>query len=198
VLLETWFWVSDTPLDATLCDRIDAEAASRKQSPGKIRKGTAQEVRHSQVAWFPPREEFAWLHTPLGELVRSVNDELWGWALTEPEPAQYTVYEPGGHYRWHTDQRPKPYPGPRWPGLTRKVSVTVLLNDPDEYTGGTFELERLLGGPARARRRIVRPLADAGRGTVLVFPSHLFHRVTPVETGVRRSLVAWYLGPRFV
>jgi predicted 2-oxoglutarate/Fe(II)-dependent dioxygenase YbiX len=36
----------------------------------------------------------------------------------------------------------------------------------------------------------------AERGSVLAFPSFLYHRVTPVTGGVRRALVAWIAGPR--
>jgi PKHD-type hydroxylase len=35
-------------------------------------------------------------------------------------------------------------------------------------------------------------------GTAVIFPSHLYHRVTPVTAGTRRSLVAWFVGPPFV
>ena len=38
-------------------------------------------------------------------------------------------------------------------------------------------------------------LPDA-RGTVVAFPSFLYHRVTPVTSGLRKALVAWIAGPR--
>jgi predicted 2-oxoglutarate/Fe(II)-dependent dioxygenase YbiX len=34
-----------------------------------------------------------------------------------------------------------------------------------------------------------------GNGSALTFPSVVPHRVTPVKSGVRRSLVAWACGP---
>ena len=35
------------------------------------------------------------------------------------------------------------------------------------------------------------------RGSILIFPSYIKHRVLPVTKGVRRSLVTWYNGPKF-
>jgi PKHD-type hydroxylase len=35
------------------------------------------------------------------------------------------------------------------------------------------------------------------RGTVIIFPSFLQHRVTEVKRGTRYSLVQWYNGPEF-
>ena len=52
----------------------------------------------------------------------------------------------------------------------RKLSVTVQLSDPSEYEGGNL---------------------------VLIFPSYIRHRVKPITKGVRKSLVAWFEGPRW-
>ena len=35
------------------------------------------------------------------------------------------------------------------------------------------------------------------KGTVVVFPSYMHHKVTPVTQGVRYSLVMWFRGPAF-
>ena len=35
------------------------------------------------------------------------------------------------------------------------------------------------------------------KGSILIFPSFVEHRVTPVTKGVRKSLVGWYEGPKF-
>ena len=35
------------------------------------------------------------------------------------------------------------------------------------------------------------------RGTAVIFPSFLVHRVAPVISGVRKSLVSWISGPPF-
>ena len=35
------------------------------------------------------------------------------------------------------------------------------------------------------------------RGTIVVFPSFVWHKVTPVKKGTRYSLVSWHLGHPF-
>ncbi|MDA8015328.1 MAG: 2OG-Fe(II) oxygenase, partial [Gammaproteobacteria bacterium] len=63
----------------------------------------------------------------------------------------------------------------------------VQLSDADEYEGGDFQMHYVKAHPPAD---IIRK-----RGTVLIFPSLLLHRVTPVTSGVRYSLVGWYVGP---
>jgi predicted 2-oxoglutarate/Fe(II)-dependent dioxygenase YbiX len=40
-------------------------------------------------------------------------------------------------------------------------------------------------------------IAEGARGTVIAFPSYVLHRVTPIESGVRKALVVWVAGPEF-
>jgi PKHD-type hydroxylase len=70
----------------------------------------------------------------------------------------------------------------------RKLSVTVQLSDPDEYDGG--DLQFWTGGqyPISGPR---------GKGNVVIFPSFLLHRVTPVTTGTRKSFVLWLGGGHY-
>jgi PKHD-type hydroxylase len=96
---------------------------------------------------------------------------------------QVTEYcgEQGGYYHWHHDVQ--------WNGQAvsdRKLSVTVQLSGADEYEGGDFEFDE------------VKTNADfRSKGTVLVFPSYLRHRIHPVTSGTRCALVAWFFGPRW-
>ena len=67
----------------------------------------------------------------------------------------------------------------------RKLSMTIILND--EFEGGEFEL---LGHQ--------KPVEENGMGTVIIFPSYMVHRVRPITSGTRYSLVAWICGEPFV
>lgn len=100
---------------------------------------------------------------------------------TSYEPMQYAVYEKGCHYAaWHTDGDVEE----TVPADRRCLSVVILLSDPDDFEGGAFEVQR--GDSTRGRRV---PLA---RGEAITFPSKtLIHRVSPVRSGIRRSLVLW-------
>lgn len=70
----------------------------------------------------------------------------------------------------------------------RKLSVTVLLSDPDEYEGGTFVIQD---------GNLHTPLQDKRAGNLCVFPSFALHGVRPVRSGDRWSAVIWLRGPRF-
>lgn len=87
-----------------------------------------------------------------------------------------------GHLEWHMDTASTPQ------AIERKLSFSILLNDPSEWTGG--DLEFSLG-------QINRPLKNAQAGDGVIFPSFVYHRVKPVTSGVRYSIVAWLRGPRF-
>ena len=68
----------------------------------------------------------------------------------------------------------------------RKLSLTVQLSDGDSYEGGRFEFDE------------VKTTADfTPKGSILVFPSYLAHKVHPVTSGRREALVAWFFGPRW-
>ena len=68
----------------------------------------------------------------------------------------------------------------------RKLSITVQLSDPADYEGGDLEFF------PQPRQPAVRD-----RGAMIIFPSFIAHRVTPISHGTRRSLVAWVSGTTF-
>jgi len=75
----------------------------------------------------------------------------------------------------------------------RKLSVTVNLTTPGNYEGGNLKFD--LGPHAPKRYHVCKEIRP--RGTIIVFPSHLYHQVTPVTKGTRYSLVMWNLGHPF-
>ncbi len=70
--------------------------------------------------------------------------------------------------------------------MDRKLSVIIQLSDSDEYIGGNFEFDEIKTNVDFQPQR-----------TVIIFPSYLRHRVSPVTFGTRRSLVTWYYGPKW-
>ena len=69
----------------------------------------------------------------------------------------------------------------------RKISMTLLLSDPSEFSGGD-----LLFADAGLSTPI--PLKQ---GQAIFFASFLRHKVAPVKKGIRKSLVMWFGGPPF-
>jgi len=98
---------------------------------------------------------------------------------------QFTEYHgsAGGKYDWHHDVW---WTNPR--AHDRKLSVIIQLCDPGSYTGGEFEL----GEPSDFDFNLFKP-----QGSVLIFPSFFRHKVHPVTSGLRYSLVSWVDGPKF-
>ena len=137
-----------------------------------------EKYRKSNVKWIYFSEETKWLFVKLMKLIQATNNEHWVFDLVMArEPIQYTEYTDDGHYDWHIDA------GGGYMNQ-RKVSVSVLLSDPNEYEGG--DLQFWPGGEIKTAERVL--------GGVTLFPSCLLHRVTPVTKGVRKSLVFWVGG----
>jgi PKHD-type hydroxylase len=118
------------------------------------------------------------------ELFQEGNDNCFGFDIRHIASLQFTEYtaEQAGHYDWHEDLS--------WTAAVefqRKLSMVIQLSDPTTYEGGNLELKEDQPDQTRLRRQ----------GTVIIFPSFLEHRVTPVTAGVRHSLVTWINGPCF-
>jgi PKHD-type hydroxylase len=137
--------------------------------------------RRTKISWIPKTRDFLHLYKLLFELIKKSNDEFYNFKLSEIiESIQYSVYtsEDQGHYDWHVDMGPTHF---------RKLSVVCHLSDPSEYEGGNLQINT--GG------NIVD--VEKSLGTVIIFPSYMLHRVTPVTRGTRRTLVLWISGPPF-
>ena len=79
-------------------------------------------------------------------------------------------------------------------GKLRKLSMTVSLTDPDEYEGGDLEFY-FRNTDKGSQPRICEEIRK--KGSVIIFPSFVWHRVKPVTKGIRHSLVCWNLGYSF-
>jgi PKHD-type hydroxylase len=143
--------------------------------------GSGKDIRDSSIKWFEPNEETSWIYDTVLNYIQEANS-IWKFNLYSIiDNIQYTEYRGGGgHYDWHIDIGPGSI-------SHRKVSVIVQLSDPSEYSGGILELN--LGGNITAIPQV--------KGSVIVFPSYLLHRVTPVTSGLRKSLVLWAGGEHY-
>jgi PKHD-type hydroxylase len=140
----------------------------------------AEQIRITRTAWINPGAETGWIFDRMQRVAMALNSNAWQFDLTGfSEAFQYTVYHgtEGGHYGWHVDQGTLP---------PRKLSLSLQLSEADAYEG--CDLEFLPGHASET--------APRGRGTVIAFPSYLLHRVTPIRSGTRKSLVVWVTGPK--
>jgi len=193
------YCVYEGQFSADICDRIIELGENVPPMHGAVSNDPENNLRDSVVAWIRQNEEHAWLYELISGFVRETNELYWNWQLSGPEPMQYTKYGPEQFYTWHRDQKREPYDAEsRWPGQIRKISISIHLSDSDAYEGGEFAIENSQTSVDSLETR-QKVLTEARtRGSAIVFPSHLYHRVQPVTSGKRQSLVAWFLGPPFV
>ena len=165
--------------------------------------------RNSNVTWIDESDKdgaLSWseLTDHIAKQIHSINNKYWKFDLSKPEPLQYSIYNEGDYYNWHNDQRESVYED----GLVRKLSFTVFLNE--DYDGGDFEIVQLSAAKELPKLNVENVSAtllvneggmitgpQPAAGTMIVFPSYLWHRVEPVIKGPRKSLVGWFLGKPF-
>lgn len=112
----------------------------------------------------------------------------WDLNIDGIEPLQYGEYHENGEYGWHVDQHDHVYKDNR----VRKLSFSIFLNN--NYEGGEFDLE--VYNPVKDKRYITYS-NKVKKNTALFFQSDYWHRVRPVQKGIRKSLVGWLLGPKY-
>mgnify|MGYP003655217057 CR=1 FL=1 len=138
-----------------------------------------RDIRNSEVGWIPYDKASAWIYDRMWESAVNTNKQ-WNFDIRGfGEAIQYTNYDATeGEEQYYTMHRDNGIPNNH-----RKLSFTVQLTSSDEYEGGDFELEE--AG--------ILPYKDIG--DCIMFPSFLKHRILPVTSGCRKSLVVWISGP---
>ena len=153
-------------------------------------------VRNSSIAWLNE----PWILREINPYINEANNQSnWNFELMNTEQFQFTKYRESQHYTWHRDSFPAPFHEPRNSndGLVRKISVTVSLSDGEDYDGGDFEID-LRDGLDQEQVNNIVTLNDARKkGSIIIFPSFVWHRVKPVLSGTRYSLVIWCTGLPF-
>lgn len=147
--------------------------------------GTNDDFRKSNIKWINRFEndlDNTWIFQKISELAVIANQNIYHFLLCGMfEGIQYTVYDGSedGFYCSHVDHGKNYY--------KRKLSIVIQLSDPSEYEGGDLLLH--------TRNK---PFAiPKGLGSCITFPSWMLHEVTPVTSGIRRTLVCWVSGPPF-
>jgi PKHD-type hydroxylase len=141
-----------------------------------------------------------WIYREIHPYIQEANKAAgWNFEWDFSESCQFTKYSKNQYYGWHCDSWEVPYNTPNNLNLhnkIRKLSVTCSLSDPSEYSGG--ELEFNFNNPEMSKKQNIRKCKEIlPRGSLVVFPSFVWHRVCPVKKGIRKSLVIWNLGYPF-
>ena len=141
-------------------------------------------ARKSEISWIP-FDKAPKIYSDLLGWMQLVNRNHFGFEGMEMhEAGQYSEYSKGDFYNWHMDVGVNATPTPP----VRKISMTLLLNDPKEFEGGELEI---FSRAANTNDNFVFKLKQ---GQALFFASFHVHRVRPITSGNRKSLVMWFGG----
>ena len=141
-------------------------------------------TRKSEIFWSYDRWiiDYIWKYMDVYNEITGLRYDISG-----VESIQITKYEKGDYYDFHFDG------GGSHKNVfkekVRKISMTIQLNE--EYKGGEFKVAWCDEG------KLLTETLGKAEGTIILFPSILEHCITPVTSGTRYSLVAWFVGVPF-
>jgi PKHD-type hydroxylase len=207
--ISNYYWYFKSALTPKFCDDVIKHGLSKTQNLARTggydkKKLTDDEInyikikRNSDVTWI----DDVWVYKEIQPYIHKANKNAgWNFQWDRSEACQFTKYKHGQYYDWHCDSWDKPYnkPNTKNHGKIRKLSVTCQLTDGSEYEGGELEFDfRNYDPHMRDESKHLRKAKEIlPKGSIIVFPSFVWHRVKPVTKGTRYSLVLWNIGYPF-
>jgi len=208
--LFNYFWYFESALTPRFCDDVIKYALSKEEvmartggyGEKKLNKEDVknlQRKRRSDLVWLND----VWIYKEIHPFVREANKNAgWNFEWDRSESCQFTKYKTNQYYDWHCDSWDQPYQrkkGDPDNGKIRKLSMTCQLTDGSEYKGGELEFDFRQYEPHQRDedRHLKKATEILPKGSIIVFPSFLWHRVKPITKGTRYSLVVWHLGYPF-
>tara|TARA_B100001094_G_scaffold332306_1_gene403823 strand:- start:1030 stop:1599 length:570 start_codon:yes stop_codon:yes gene_type:complete len=174
-------------LSNELCEKLISMATGEKHK-GEVYSQNQQIKTDTKTrtvdVWAIPRYEQSndiYGHI-LQRMIEACKGAGWEFEINHMETLQLLKYSKDAFYDWHMDIEPEADQKSQ-----RKLSVTILLNNPNEFKGGELELKL---GDENLK-------AELAKGSMAFFPSFSLHRITKVTEGTRWAAVAWFRGPRF-
>ena len=206
--ISNYYWYFNGVIPPKLCDDIIKHGLSQAETMARTggyddKELTKDQIRdmkmkrNSDLVWLND----TWIYKELHPYIHKANKFAgWNYEWDRSESCQFTKYKLNQYYDCHCDSWDKPYEkeGPD-NGKIRKLSMTCQLTDGSEYEGGELEFD--FRNYAPHMREEAKHLEQAKeilpKGSIIVFPSFVWHRVKPVTKGTRYSLVMWNLGYPF-
>ncbi len=198
MILKNYYYYYSSAIPISICDKIIKEGKQIKKERGligdpkkklsNVEISNMKKVRESHVVWL----DKPWIYKLVQPYVHDANAKAgWNFDWAWTDPPQFTIYKKNQHYTWHADQFADLDENNRM----RKISMTINLSDPSDYEGGVLEFDYR---NRTDRSDCIVPCKEImAKGSIAVFPSFVFHRVTPVTKGTRYSLVVWNKGSSF-
>jgi len=207
--ISNYYWHFKSAIPPKICDDIVKYGLTKTETMARtggyndkeLTKDQIRDIkmkRNSDLVWLND----TWIYKELHPYIHKANKFAgWNYEWDRSESCQFTKYKLNQYYDWHCDSWDKVYDKPNTPdnGKIRKLSMTCQLTDGSEYEGGELEFD--FRNYAPHMREEAKHLEQAKeilpKGSIIVFPSFVWHRVKPVTKGTRYSLVMWNLGYPF-
>ena len=189
-----WQYIYKKEFNDEFCDLIlnsceeklwaDAQVGGNPNKPSGVTDKKIRAVMHQPLKMgnWKGQQDFPYLQ--LADAIQKANSEVWqldvdgfNMAIDGPNILRYRTEEQG-HYDWHLDY------GAAF--SNRKISFILQLSDPNDYDGCNLEI---MGAPYEPKTK--------ERGTLIMFPSYVRHRITHITRGTRYCVVGWVHGPHF-
>ena len=194
--LENNYYYFTKAISKENCTKILSIARKKKLNDGGILVNNKQVVEKSKrdckVIWINE----PWIYDLLIPFIDNANIKAnWNFDYDWHQDMQYTKYEKGHYFGWHSDQGPNTFvsDNKNFHGKTRKLSLTLQLTNPSEYEGGDFQFKWY----NKKNEEIITVTEAKDLGSLIIFPSFIWHQVTPITKGTRESLVNWSIGKPF-
>ena len=176
------YYYRDEAVSGKDCDEFIDKYKDFEFGKGLVGGNTTEnlEYRNAKVHWL---ENNNLLVRTLWSYVLEMNQSFWQLNLDGYQKAQLTKYDDDCYYEWHKDSGYED-------GTTRKLSAVLQLSKPEDYKG--CELQLFNGADE------LEELPIKKHGSVIVFKSDEWHRVTKLVEGTRYSLVMWVTGAKLI
>ena len=178
------YWLIEKYIPDYICDEIIKN--HNDFSTSTLQDGViVDDYRKSGVCWI--KEPF-YKNLVFDIITRTNRDSGLNFQLEYLENLQLTRYvAPDGHYDFHSDGNG--HSRKNVDDSVRKLSMICLLSDSNQFEGGSFQITSGLTDTYDIKLE---------KGDIVIFPSYVLHRVSPVTKGIRHSIVAWVRGRAFV
>jgi len=210
--ISNYYYAFISAVPPKICDDIIKYGLSKEERIARVggldtqKKLSKEELknlknkRFSDIVWL----DEPWIYREIQPYIHRANKEAgWNFEWHRSESCQFTKYKLNQHYDWHCDSWDKPYDrkdsnNPEH-GKIRKLSMTLQLTDGSEYQGGELQFDYRNYDPHMrdTSKHVMTAKEILPKGSLIVFPSFVWHRVKPVTKGTRYSLVMWNLGYPF-
>ena len=169
------------------CEKVIHEGEKNLQDALVQQRGKVPTIRDTKVSFIYSGSNIHDLMQKFVDQVIAESSHFYGCNLKDCEAIQYTKYEKGMFYGWHTDSALEISD---LKNNVRDMSASLILSSDQEYEGGSLQM---ILNNCISKDNIVTPhdVQNQKQGTLIIFPSNVLHQVTPVTSGIRKSIVLW-------